>query len=83
LDHGDGDRACRARADAVENARIAERLGVALLLQVEPRHVHAAGSVDGQDELQIDLLLRLRKSAGRREERCGNDPAKEGTAHSG
>ena len=37
---------------------MAERLGVALLLQLEARLVDAAGGIDRQHELQIDLGLR-------------------------
>ncbi len=49
------------RADGVEHARIAERRGVALLLQLEAGVVDTAGGIDRQHELQVGLGLRCRR----------------------
>ena len=70
LQHGDGDRLRHAGADGVEHARIAERLGVALLLQIEAAHVDAAGGIDREHELKVDLHLGRRCFAGKQQERA-------------
>jgi len=58
LVHGDRDRLRYAGANGAEHARIAERRRIALLLQLEAAHVHAAGCVDRENELKVDLHLR-------------------------
>ena len=46
-------------ADGIEHGRIAERGGVAAHLQFEPVLADAAGGIDRQDQLQIDVDRRL------------------------
>src|SRR5215475_7810888 len=55
--HGDGNRLRDARADRGKHAGTAESRRIALLLQVEAVHVHAAEGIDGEHELEINLCL--------------------------
>src|SRR5262249_14524007 len=41
-------------ANGAQHLRIAERRGIALLLQLEPRLVHAARGIDREHKLQVD-----------------------------
>src|SRR5579884_1630860 len=76
--YGDGDRLRDSGADGVKHARVAKRRRIAPLLQVETVHVYAAGGVDRQHELEVDLILRPRRARAReqgRERACRNGSA--------
>ena len=68
FDEADGDAPVAARADRVEHARVGDRGGIALALQLEFRLVDAARDVGGEHQQQIDRL-------GGARDGCGDRPA--------
>ena len=68
----DGNTPVRTVLNRLQDFRIAERIRNSLALKVEFCGIDAVGTVDGDDEIEVDLQV-LRPPAGQRKKRRGKD----------